>query len=72
LDVLGGMAAAVFCGTIGLYNYGTDPSRKAIPPINKTFKLDFCTVAQWKNGRIVEENLFYDQIGMMAQLGLMA
>ena len=29
----------------------------------KTFELDFCTVARWKDGEIVEENLFYDQVG---------
>jgi hypothetical protein len=28
-------------------------------------------VAHWKNGQIDEENLFYDQGGMMRQLGLM-
>jgi predicted ester cyclase len=44
---------------------------KMIPPTNKSFKVDFCTVAHWKNGRIVEENLFYDLVGMMKQLGLM-
>jgi ketosteroid isomerase-like protein len=42
-----------------------------IPPTNKKFKVDFCTVAHWKNGKIVEENLFYDVVGMMTQLGLM-
>jgi len=42
-----------------------------IPATNKTFKVDFCTVAHWKHGRIVEENLFYDLVGMMRQLGLM-
>jgi ketosteroid isomerase-like protein len=44
---------------------------KMIPPTNKKFKVDFCTVAHWKNGKIVEENLFYDLVGMMTQLGLM-
>ena len=44
---------------------------KMIPPTGKSFKLDFCTVAHWKNSRIVEENLFYDPVGMMKQLGLM-
>lgn len=44
---------------------------KVIPPTNKSFKVDFCTVALWKDGRIVEENLFYDVMGMMKQLGLM-
>ena len=42
-----------------------------IPPTNKKFKVDFCTVAHWKNGKIVEENLFYDVAGMMTELGLM-
>lgn len=41
-----------------------------IPATNKKFKIDFCTVARWKDGRIVEENLFYDTVGMMRQLGL--
>jgi ketosteroid isomerase-like protein len=44
---------------------------KMIPATNKKFEIDFCTVAHWKDGRIVEENLFYDSVGMMSQLGLM-
>ena len=28
-------------------------------------RLEFCTVARWKNGEIVEENLFYDQVGFL-------
>jgi predicted ester cyclase len=61
---------AVFTGTHKGEMMGLDG--KMIPPTNKTFKVDFCTVARWNSdGRIVEENLFYDQIGMMAQLGLM-
>jgi predicted ester cyclase len=43
---------------------------KKIPPANKKFQVDFCTVAHWKNDQIDEENLFYDNIGMMKQLGL--
>ncbi|MDD1770238.1 MAG: ester cyclase [Methanomassiliicoccales archaeon] len=39
-------------------------------PTNKIFKVEFCTVAQWKNGEILEEMLFYDLIGMMKQIGL--
>jgi predicted ester cyclase len=35
------------------------------PPTSKKFKVDFCTVAHWKNGKIVEENLFYDVVGLM-------
>jgi ketosteroid isomerase-like protein len=41
-----------------------------IPPTGKSFEVDFCTVARWENGKIVEENLFYDLVGMMSQLGL--
>jgi predicted ester cyclase len=45
---------------------------KTIPPTNKKFRLEFCTVATWnKNGEITEERLNYDQVGMMKQLGLM-
>jgi hypothetical protein len=41
-----------------------------IPPTGKRFEVDFCTVARWHEGQVVEENLFYDQVGMMQQLGL--
>ena len=41
-----------------------------IQPTGKTAKLEFCTVATWKNKEIVEERLFYDVVGMMKQLGL--
>ena len=41
-----------------------------IPPTGKSFEVDFCTVARWHDGQIVEENLFYDVVGMMSQLGL--
>ncbi|MEL7671500.1 ester cyclase [Methanobacterium sp.] len=44
---------------------------KMIQPTNKKFKVKFCTVAHWKDSKIVEENLFYDQIGLMKQIGLM-
>jgi hypothetical protein len=43
---------------------------KIVQP-GKTTKLEFCTVAIWKNGEIIEERLFYDVVGMMKQLGLM-
>ena len=41
-----------------------------IQPTGKTAKLEFCTVAHWKNGEILEERLFYDLTGFMHQLGL--
>jgi hypothetical protein len=48
------------------------PGRKTIPPTNKKFQVEFAQVANWKNGQIEEENLFYNQMGMMMkQLGLM-
>jgi hypothetical protein len=48
------------------------PGGKTIAPTKRKFKVDFCTVARWNNdGRIVEENLFYDVVGMMTQLGIM-
>ena len=31
---------------------------EVISPTNKSFEVDFCTVAHWLNGEIVEENLF--------------
>ena len=40
------------------------------PPTGKSFEVDFCTVARWDNGQIVEENLFYDLVTFMRQIGL--
>jgi predicted ester cyclase len=48
----------------------TVPEGNSIPPTNKKFQVDFCTVAHWNNGQIDEENLFYDLGGLMRQLGL--
>jgi predicted ester cyclase len=42
---------------------------KTIPPTNKKFHIELCTVAHWKNGKINEEKLFYDLIELMRQLG---
>jgi len=41
-----------------------------IPTSRKSFELDFCTVARWDDGQIVEENLFYDLVGFMNQIGV--
>jgi predicted ester cyclase len=49
----------------------TTPDGKVIPPNGKKFKVDFCTVAHWKDGEIIEEKLFYDKISLMQQIGLM-
>jgi ketosteroid isomerase-like protein len=59
---------AHFTGTM------TGPMRAAdgsqVPPTGKSFDVDFCTVARWDDGQIVEENLFYDLVTFMKQLGL--
>ena len=62
-------SVAEFTGTHKGLMKGLDGNM--IVATNKTFKVDFCTVALWKNRKIVEENLFYDLVGMMKQLGLM-
>jgi ketosteroid isomerase-like protein len=59
---------AKFTGTMKGPMKGADG--KLIPPTNKSFSVDFCTVAHWVNGEIVEENLFYDLVGFMKQIGL--
>ena len=43
---------------------------ETIPPTGKKIEIDFCTVARWHDGQIVEENLFYDVVGMLTQLGI--
>ncbi len=43
---------------------------KDIPPTGKSFDVEFCTVARWDDGQIVEENLFYDLVTFMKQIGL--
>ena len=45
---------------------------KIIQPTGKSFHVEFCTVATWNSrGEITEERLFYDQVGLMKQIGLM-
>jgi hypothetical protein len=46
------------------------PDGTMIPATNKSFQIEFCTVARWENGEIVEERLFYDLVGFMKQIGL--
>jgi hypothetical protein len=48
------------------------PGGTVIQPTNKSFHIDFCTVARWnEQGQIVEENLFCDLTGMLKQIGVM-
>ena len=46
------------------------PDGKEIPPTGKSFEVEFCTGARWDNEQIVEENLFYDLVTFMKQIGL--
>ena len=43
---------------------------KTVQPSGKSFRVEFCTIALWKDGKIAEERLFYDQVGLMKQIGL--
>lgn len=59
---------ARFTGTMLGPMKGTDG--KEIPPTGKSFEIDFYTVAKWHDGQIVEENLMYDLVTFMKQIGL--
>ena len=61
-------SVADFTGTFKGAMKGLDG--KMIQPTNKKFHLEFCTVAHWKDGKILEERLFYDQVGMLKQIGV--
>jgi ketosteroid isomerase-like protein len=43
---------------------------KTIQPTGKKLKLTMATVAHWKNGCIAEENLFWDNLTYLQQLGI--
>jgi len=44
---------------------------KVIPPTNKKFHIEFCTVATWNDkGQITEERLNYDLVTFLKQIGL--
>jgi ketosteroid isomerase-like protein len=62
-------SVADFTGTFKGPMKGLD--EQMIQPTNKKFHMEFCTVAQWKDGKITEERLFYDLVGMMTQIGVM-
>jgi hypothetical protein len=46
------------------------PGGNEIPPVGKSFEVDLSTVARWDNGQIVEEQLFFDLVGLMMRIGL--
>lgn len=43
---------------------------KMIPPTNKKFKLAMSTIGHWKDGKMIEEYLFWDNQAFMKQIGL--
>lgn len=43
---------------------------KTIPPTNKKFKLSMATIGHWKDGKMIEEFLFWDNQYFMKQIGL--
>jgi len=43
---------------------------KTIPPTGKKFKITMCTVGHWKDGKMIEEYLFWDNQSFMKQIGL--
>jgi predicted ester cyclase len=63
-------SVADFTGTFKGPMKGLDG--QIIQPTNKKFQTEFCTVATWKNEKIIEERLFYDLVGVMTQIGAMS
>ena len=60
---------ADFTGTMSAM---TMPDGTVIPATTRNFHIDFCTIARWNDqGQIVEENLFYDLVSMLKQIGAM-
>lgn len=47
------------------------PDGSSIPPTGKSFDVLYCTAGKWRNGRLIEEYLFYDSATFMRQIGLM-
>jgi hypothetical protein len=46
------------------------PDGTVIEPTGESFDVVFSTIAHWRDGKIVEEYLKYDNASFMQQLGL--
>jgi len=46
------------------------PGGKTIPPTNKTIKIPLGSALRFENGKIAEEHIFFDRLGMLVQLGV--
>lgn len=44
---------------------------KTIPPTGKKFKFSMATIGHWKGGKMIEEYLFWDNLALMKQIGLL-
>lgn len=47
------------------------PNGQVIPPTNKKYTMTMVTLGKVKDGKITEEKIIYDMVGMMRQLGMM-
>ena len=47
------------------------PTGEDVPPTNKSVRLHILNIAQVVNGEIAEEHTYFDQLGFLAQLGLL-
>lgn len=46
------------------------PGGVMIPPTNKTFRVNFATMCRWRDGKIIQEHVFWDTASMLEQLGI--
>jgi ketosteroid isomerase-like protein len=46
------------------------PDGTPIPPTGKSFEVKFTTIGRWREGRLVEEWVFWDQPLLLEQIGL--
>jgi ketosteroid isomerase-like protein len=53
-----------FIGALGL------PDGTVIQPTGKAFEVAVSTIARWRDGKIVEEHIMYDNASFMQQIGL--
>ena len=62
------VAEGVFIGTKSGTMVGP---RGPIPATGRRVELPFCDIWKMRNGRIVENRIYYDQVTFLGQLGLM-
>lgn len=45
------------------------PTGGTLPPTNKRFTIEICSITRWRNDEITEERLFYDEVALMRDIG---